>query len=449
MKRTIYKKAIYLIAGVLLLNNTIKAQEASKNDFKPSGNLWGYVFGDYFYKTKSDTLGRGGKNVQYTPGQSNIPNVKSSYNSFQIRRAYLGYDYNFARNFTAYVVLANEQNVDASGYNTTYLKYAYVKWSNIFKNSDLIIGQQTTPSFATAFGTEPLWGYRSSERTIMDMHNNDASSDLGVSLQGKAWMQKIADSLKPSLIGYQIQVGNGNSAKPATTRFKKFRGTIFVSTLKQKLTLGVYGDYNNSFPTWTTATVTGTGPSQDIITFKGYAHFKTEWFRIGAEVFNQSYSKSDIYKTSSTAKADTTSGSQFGWSVFLTGQIIKHKLNYFVRMDKFNPDTKFNKNDIFTYTTTGKVSSTNNGAINGGDAYAATFYTQTFYNIGLDFTPIPRVHIMPNLWLNQYNSMASTDVVTGKAITGRQKTDSDVVYRITFYYVFNGSKKISNNGMEN
>ena len=49
-------------ATMLLLTSQLKAQDA---DFKPSGNVYGYVFGDYAYKTHNDTLQRGGGNVQY------------------------------------------------------------------------------------------------------------------------------------------------------------------------------------------------------------------------------------------------------------------------------------------------------------------------------------------------------------------------------------------------
>ena len=438
MKRTIYQKAIYLIAGVFVLNTTItKAQNTTKDDgFKPSGQVWGQVIGDYYYKSNSDTLGRGGKNVQYSPngGQTNLPaaTLKSSYNAFQIRRAYLGYDYNISKKFSASVLLSHESDQSLDGanytsYNNVYLKLAYLKWSNIFPKSDLIIGQQPTCSFTNANNTESLWGYRSSERTIMDMHNIDASTDLGIALQGKVWTSKSSkDTLKPTNIGYMLQVGNCNSGKAESDRFKKLRANVYVSAIQQKLTIGLYGDYNNTYTAWSPATVAGTGPSQNVITFKGYASFKTEWLSIGAEAFQQTYGKSDIYKTTATgAKNDTIGGAVFGWSVFVTGQIIKGKLNYFARIDGYNPDTKFNKNDIFTYTTSGKVGT-----------YANTFYTQTFYNIGLDWMPIAKVHIMPNLWLNQYTSMASTDAATGKAITGRQKSDSDLVLRLTVNYIF-------------
>ena len=55
----------------LLKVNTVQAQYTWNSDSlfkagKPnSGRIWGYAFGDYYYKAHTDTLNRGGSN-QYT-----------------------------------------------------------------------------------------------------------------------------------------------------------------------------------------------------------------------------------------------------------------------------------------------------------------------------------------------------------------------------------------------
>jgi len=372
-------------------------------------------------------------------------NPNGQQDAFQIRRAYLNFDYDISREFSAHATIADEAgpndgpglsnsngnlgfpgtNLDAGGNNTVYVKYFYLKWENIFKGSNLIIGQQATPSFATAFNTEPLWGYRSSERTIMDIHNIDASSDMGVALQGNIWKQAVDE--KPALLGYYLQVGDGNSAKPETDRFKKYRANLYTSFMQQKFTIGVYGDYNvvqlSNYP------ITNT-------TFKVYADFKSEWINIGAEMFMQTNKNGDIYRIDSAAKAtvDTANGMQQGFSVFLTGKICS-KLHYFLRYDMYNPDTKFNGDYVYKSTTT------------GGNLTTTSFYNQTFYNIGLDWTPNARVHIMPNIWYMQYQTMSGLGDATGTTYSGRLAKDDDFVARITFYYIFNSSKKVMNNGM--
>ena len=471
MKRNIILTAI---AAVLFFGVNTTSLKAQDGDFKPSGNLWGYVFGDYAYKTHNDTLQRGGGAVQYrgtgslnsanatqailptdTPAQiaakneGNAMAISNQTNAFQIRRAYLGYDYQFAKNFSARVVMANEQNFDASGKNTFYLKYANVKWMNLFKGTDLVVGQYETCSFANAGNTEQLWSYRSSERTIMDLHNIDASSDLGISLQGKVMLKKVEDSLKPALLNYALQVGNGNSASPETDVFKKFRGNVSATFLKQMITVGVYGDYVN---------IQYSPYHQSNTTMKVYAAFKTDKFRVGVEAFTQTNKNSDRYQVATVvgsgatgvatlaAVSDTTNGMQMGWSVFASGTILKSKktsqamLSIFGRIDMYNPDTKWNVNNQYAGAASG---------IKGSDLTASTFYKQTFINAGIDWCPNPRVHFMPNIWYSSYKTNMSTSAVggTGNDLGSRVKMDNDLVYRLTFYYVFNGSKKVMNNGM--
>ena len=441
-------KHIFTIAASVTLCNYVVAQDA---DFKPSGNLYGYVFGDYANKAHNDTLQRGGGNVQYkgttalassnTYTATNGEAANTQTNAFQIRRMYLGYDYKFAPNFTAQVVLANEQNVDGNGKNTTYVKYANVKCSNIFKlkNTDLVLGQYQTASFATPFGTEPLWSYRSIERTIMDLHNTDGSTDLGASLQGKLWSQQAPDSTKPTFIGYALQVGNNNSATPNASNYKKGRVNLFVATMKQKLTIGLYGDYViGQYSPYKTGNTT----------FKAYAAYAAERFRIGFELFQQTNMNSDVYQvydasTKTLGVKDTASGVQMGWSVFASAGIVKNKLNVFARYDMYNPDTKWNNNNSYLKASSAITSDATKSA--------STFYTQSFMTAGLDWTPNPRIHFMPNVWYNGYKTMASTSgpAGTGSAYSSRVKMDNDFVYRLTFYFIFNSTKKVSNNGMAN
>jgi hypothetical protein len=181
------------------------------------------------------------------------------------------------------------------------------------------------------------------------------------------------------------------------------------------------------------------------MTMKAYASFKTESFRIGVEAFQQTNQNSDIYTVYDPAsktfsKNDTASGVQFGVSVFGSAKIITNKLNVFARYDMFNPDTKWNTNNAYSKAYSG---------IQGSNLTSATFYKQSFFTAGLDWTPDKRVHFMPNIWVNKYSSMMSSAGPdgTGKAFSSRMVNDADVVYRLTFYFIFNGSKKVSNNGM--
>ncbi|MFI5150736.1 MAG: hypothetical protein ACHQRM_13455 [Bacteroidia bacterium] len=439
---------IYSIIG-LFSANFLTAQDSlhTPSTFKPEGKLWGLAFGDYAFKTHNDTLGRGGGNVQYkgtnalnsnnvVSGTNPVPaNVQS--NAFQIRRAYVGYDYNISRRLSAYVVLANEQTLLPNNQNTVYLKYAYLKWSNLWKGTDLVFGQFQTASYSADFGVSPLWGYRSVERTILDFHNIDASTDLGVSLQGKIWQKKSSpDSVPGSFLGYYLQLGNGNSATPESDPYKKVRVSLYASLFKQKLVLGVYGDYSNQqySPYHTSNT-----------TINAYVSYRGPIFHIGVEVFGQRNQNSDIYKVYDpetkklSATNDTATGIQIGFSLFGSARIIKNKLNVFARYDSYNPDISWNTNNVYSKA---------NAGITGSNLNSATFYTQSFVTTGLDWTPDKRFHIMPNFWWNGNNAMMSSagPSGTGKLFGSRTVKDEDVVFRVTFFYIFNSSKEISGNG---
>ncbi len=102
MKSWIAKTFVRISILIFLFSffyNSSEAQYVFSNDslFKTgaanTGRLWGYSFGDFAYKTHSDSLTRGGSN-QYT----GIPQNRTS---FQFRRIYLGYDYNISKKFSA------------------------------------------------------------------------------------------------------------------------------------------------------------------------------------------------------------------------------------------------------------------------------------------------------------------------------------------------------------
>src|SRR3954468_479939 len=91
MRKVIFKTGLFW--SIFLSAGFASAQTDTAAEFKPSGKIWGYAFGDYAWKGASDELNRGGSN-QYT-------NVPLNANLFQWCRIYLGYDYNISAKFSA------------------------------------------------------------------------------------------------------------------------------------------------------------------------------------------------------------------------------------------------------------------------------------------------------------------------------------------------------------
>jgi len=417
------------------------------DDFKPSGHLWGYTFGDAFYKAHSDSMSRGGSN-QYSgvPGNNIQGGGKAA---FQFRRIYLGYTADISKKFTAELLLEAADNFaagnpPANGTVTTgtagsgdelsngklsfYIKLANLRWKNIWKGTDLVVGQVYTPSFAML--TEKIWSYRSVERTIADIRRTP-SYDMGVTLQGKFDAK--------GNYGYNVMVGNGTSAKPASNNFRSFYGDVYAKFLNQHLVFDLYADYTreNWTKTW--------HHSRQML--KGFVAYTTPKLTVGVEGFINNLQK-DLFATKTAGGAvDTLNNAATGLAIFVHGNIIKEKLRFFARVDFYNPMTKVNNNIYKGYAAnTGNYNdnsfkttvTTVNGVVN--TTYASTgdeTYKQTFVTAGLDYSPAKNVHFMPNIWFENYTSQLP-------GLTGKVKSDYDLVYRMTFYYIFGKSGRIAN-----
>jgi hypothetical protein len=387
-----------------------------------SGRIWGYAFGDFAYKSHKDSLNRGGSN-QYT----GIPKNRTT---FQFRRIYLGYDYNISKKFSAELLLAAEDNFPAGNPPSSaaasgdellnnklsfYIKLMNIRWKNIWKGTDLVVGQISTPAFPLL--SERLWNYRSIERTIADIRRTP-SYDLGAALQG------VFDPDTKNF-GYNLMVANGSSAKPEGDNFKWFYGDVYAYFANKKLVFDVYADYErlnftskwkHSRQMWkgyiaynSAATVKGIDPGNGVT--------------VGLEFFVNNL-KNDNFATRITGEVDTLTTAAKGLSMYIHGDIIKSKLRFFARADLYKPNNKVDNNVYSKYTAnTGNYNdnSYSLGTIATGDQT----YKQTFMTLGLDYMPAKGVHFIPNIWYNHYATQLSSS-----------NADHDLVWRITFYYVF-------------
>jgi hypothetical protein len=402
--------------------------------WKPQRRVWGYTFGDFYYDAHSDNdfvnstgVPEGGAGALSKRGaETNYSGVPTYRNAFQFRRIYLGYDYEITKKFKAEFLLASEPGANTGVNGTTsiqngdnlvdgkmglWIKNANIRMRDLWTGTDFVIGEQSTPGFALNEGgtngptslSETTWGYRSIEKTITDFHKNN-SYDIGASLQG---------TFDPSTknFGYVLMVGNNSqasllSAANANTGFYKiFYGDIWAKFLNQKLVVDIYSDYAKTAP----ATVAI--PGQDHSMWKIFASYATKPITLGVEAYTQQFASG---VTNSTAKAVEDATAQ-GFSVWVKGPIAKN-VNYFLRYDTYNPDTKFNAADSY-------AANTNYGSYN-------PTVKEQFYTGGIDFNPTKNVHFMPNFWLVDYKDQRSSTTA------GYVAPDHTLVFRFTFYYTF-------------
>jgi hypothetical protein len=379
------KKQLLFILFILLSFNVFSQKDTTiaKVEFKPSGKLWGYAFGDFLYKGHTNVFNM--SNTQYggTP---------KDFTSFEFRRIYLGYDYDISEHFSTQLLLAYEgATFTSDGNRSVYIKAANLRWKNIFHNADLVIGQMSTPTFATT--SESVWGYRSLEKTIMDLRKIGGSNDLGISLQGK--LNDKGD------YGYNFMIGNGSGAKPEADKFKKFYGDVFAKFANQKILVDLGADNE-----WTQAK-----PYQkNKTTIKAFVAYQTTPITIGVEVFQQVQKNNTVFTEAapSTVK-DTVNAVASGISIFARGPIGK-KLGFVVRYDYYNPDSKFNLNNVYA------------GSYSG-------IYTESLILAGLDYTPVKNVHLIPNVWYDMYDNRYNT-------VNGLNKSSNDLAFRLTVHYIF-------------
>lgn len=178
---------------------------------------------------------------------------------FELERAYLGYQYNFANGLEIKTVADFGQSKDVKDMNRIgYLKNAYVSWKrNGWKLSGGLI---STTQFKTQ---ESFWGKRYVMKSFQDEYKLGSSADLGLSVAYTFNDKVSADVIIVNGEGYKkvqfkdgLQYGAGLTLKPC-----------------QGLTIRAYGSYNE-------ATVKGEKGITNLAGFAGYQHDK---FSIGAE----------------------------------------------------------------------------------------------------------------------------------------------------------------------
>jgi hypothetical protein len=404
---TFASQAQYLFnsgAGTSLLNS----DSAFKAGVPNSGRLWGYAFGDYFHKGHSDSLNRGGNN-QYS-------GVKQNVDQFQFRRIYIGYDYNIAKNFSAELLLAAEDDFlaqpgvgDLTQDNkfTPYVKFANVRWHDfLWKGNDLVVGLQPTPAFP--YVSENIFTYsRPVERTITDIRRTP-SFDFGASLQGR-----YASKDNSVVYGYDFLVANGSSAKPqalTTETYKWFYGDAFIGLLNRHLIIDYYADYNRQ------AWVPGIHGHSYRQMNKVVVAWVDKRFTLGAEGFVNKLAQAEV--GTRTGGKDTLDGNSSALSLYGHVNLIGKKLTYFLRYDFYNPNTKYNNTTYTKYA-----------ALYGVSTSYEPNNKEGFLSTGFDYSPAPNIHFMPNIWYNRYSGQQAN-------LVGKAAHDYDLVYRITFYFTF-------------
>lgn len=157
-----WKTTILFVVGWLLLFNTAHGQEKDTNPFS-NGKPIGLVFADFYTGI----------------------NQGSNPSAFEIKRAYLGYEFDLGGNFSSKIQLDIGSPDDVSNYSLlrrfAYFKDAYLEYKkNKFNIKFGIIPLQQFKI------QENIWAHRYIYKTVIDQQNLGSSADLGTSVNYKA-----------------------------------------------------------------------------------------------------------------------------------------------------------------------------------------------------------------------------------------------------------------------
>ncbi|MBP9190926.1 MAG: hypothetical protein KBF96_00085 [Ignavibacteria bacterium] len=356
------KRIILFLLFIIITYGNVHSQSDQGKSGESKFTFKGNIFGDFFLKAGGDSTGN---NLQYSP-------YVKDFNAFAFRRVNFGVNYKFNRNFDSWFSLSYDgPDTLPDGNIGVLVKDAFVRWTNVLPRTNMLLGIMPTPAYS--FTSERWWSYRSVEKTIMDQRGIVSSRDFGFMVSG------VFD--EQSDFGYYAMIGNGSGNKIEQNKYKKVYATLFGNFLEKNLLASFYTDYSSS------------GGNKSKTTLNNFVGYKNDFISIGIENFFQINSN---FNTSATAESSDIV--PYGLSVFISQNIISDELNYFLRYDYFNQD----------------INNSNTG-----------FY-QSFMTAGLDITPAPDVHIMPNIWLNAF---------TPKPLQNAKYT-TDVVPRITFWYEY-------------
>jgi hypothetical protein len=163
----------------------------------PAFKISGLVYGDYYYVA------------------ANHRDELVDRNGFWLRRVYFTYDHTLTQAFSLRVRLEVNSDGDfvSTGVSSAYLKDAWLKWTR--GSHALTFGMASTPQIEFVEGFQ---GYRSIEKTPIDLYRWDASRDLGILLQGR-----LGSARRTS---YAVQVGNGSGTGSEVDRSKTVRAQV-------------------------------------------------------------------------------------------------------------------------------------------------------------------------------------------------------------------------------
>lgn len=344
----------FRICLLLLLFSSTLVLYADEN---PGGKLYGYAFGDFFYKFMGDE-------IEASPSQYAL--MSKGINGIQFRRLHVYYDMDISDDFFTRILIEGNEETLTDGNTTVFVKEMYLQWRNIIPRHDISFGIIPTPTWSIGF-PENIWQYRSIEKTITEFRNLGRATDFGVAVHGRI--------VPDGRIQYVGMIGSGRTLRFNDNAYKNYYLMVQARPFSDILVEGYIdrwmaaGGFHRS-------------------TYKIFAAYEYNAYTVGTEMLYQVHEHASVFEGHREV---------LGASIFIHGPVFTN-VRAFGRYDYYEPD----RNVI------------------------ASGYRESFLVLGFDYSPLPDVRIMPNLWMNVFSP--KSNAVEGK--------DTDIVFRISLLYSF-------------
>lgn len=275
------KKQILFLSAFLFTISLFS--QATKEEFKPGGEVQFKVFWNYHYDFSQNA-------------------TKKS--AFELNRSYFGYAYDFSKNISAKVIFDAGSDVGFSEYSIL-LKTAQLDWK-VAEGLKLSMGLIGMKQFNDQ---EDFWNYRYIFKSFQDEHSYGPSADLGINAEFT-----ITKTLKANFV---VSNGEGYKKLQDEDGNQKIGGSLIFEPIKG-LTTKIYMDSQS---------VTD---SKAISTLALFAGYKASDWRLGAE-----YNKLNNGKKYSSSAVDH----ELDGLSFYGTYVISKKFEVFGRYDQLSSNT--------------------------------------------------------------------------------------------------------------
>ncbi len=273
-------------------------------------------------------------------------------NGFWVRRIYFTYDHKLSSAFNFRFRLEGNSPGDFKSKTKIepYIKDLYLEYK--WNETSFLLGLSPTPTWDQV---EKCWGYRSVEKTPVDLQRMGSPRDFGIAVKGHA-----ADNI----IHYHFMLANGEGTKGEVNKEKKLYAALGFSPVKE-IYFEFYGDYSP-----------GEKENPRISTFQVFFACKREKFRAGLQY---------IYQKRSGDNQDVNLQIASGFAVFY----LTKKVNIFARMDRmFQPNPFGEKISYMPFDPTSP---------------SIAFLS------GIDFQAADYIHFIPNMAYVNYDDISPGD----------------------------------------